>query len=392
MNEFLSIFLLYLDTNGGKNMAVQLTRNTNPQPAPIKQEVEVVESYDIVADREAMSALVGSPEVDALCSQISVDDANSIVTFGSEVANEIAKASDVVLNSMSMDKLTQSSEMMNALATIMEKFDIDEIKKEPTGFAKLFHNAKKQLQKLLDKYHTMGEDVDKIYIELKKYESEIKKSNQTLQTMFDSNVNMYHELVKYILAGEQASQEIGDYLLERQADFEKTQDASIQFEIQALEQAKQMMDARTQDLRTAETVAMQSVPMIKTMQFSNLNLVRKINSAFIITLPVFKQALAQAMLLKRQAVMADSMQALDDKTNELLLKNAQNTVAQSKQIAAMAAGSSVKIETLEQSWQTIMQGIADTKQIQAEAAAKREADAKRLAQLKDEYKAKYGEM
>lgn len=374
-------------------MAVQLTRNTNlPQPTPIKQEVEVVESYDIVADRSSMNALVGSPEVDALCSQISVDDANSIVTFGSEVANEIAKASDVVLNSMSMDKLTQSSEMMNALATIMEKFDIDEIKKEPTGFAKLFHNAKKQLQKLLDKYHTMGEDVDKIYIELKKYESEIKKSNQTLQTMFDSNVNMYHELVKYILAGEQASQEIGDYLLERQADFEKTQDASIQFEIQALEQAKQMMDARTQDLRTAETVAMQSVPMIKTMQFSNLNLVRKINSAFIITLPVFKQALAQAMLLKRQAVMADSMQALDDKTNELLLKNAQNTVAQSKQIAAMAAGSSVKIETLEQSWQTIMQGIADTKQIQAEAAAKREADAKRLAQLKDEYKAKYGEM
>lgn len=373
-------------------MAVQLTRNTNPQPAPIKQEVEVVESYDIVADRSSMNALVGSPEVDALCSQISVDDANSIVTFGSEVANEIAKASDVVLNSMSMDKLTQSSEMMNALATIMEKFDIDEIKKEPTGFAKLFHNAKKQLQKLLDKYHTMGEDVDKIYIELKKYESEIKKSNQTLQTMFDSNVNMYHELVKYILAGEQASQEIGDYLLERQADFAKTQDASIQFEIQALEQAKQMMDARTQDLRTAETVAMQSVPMIKTMQFSNLNLVRKINSAFIITLPVFKQALAQAMLLKRQAVMADSMQALDDKTNELLLKNAQNTVAQSKQIAAMAAGSSVKIETLEQSWQTIMQGIADTKQIQAEAAAKREADAKRLAQLKDEYKTKYGEM
>lgn len=373
-------------------MAVQLTRNTNPQPAPIKQEVEVVESYDIVADRSSMNALVGSPEVDALCSQISVDDANSIVTFGSEVANEIAKASDVVLNSMSMDKLTQSSEMMNALATIMEKFDIDEIKKEPTGFAKLFHNAKKQLQKLLDKYHTMGEDVDKIYIELKKYESEIKKSNQTLQTMFDSNVNMYHELVKYILAGEQASQEIGDYLLERQADFEKTQDASIQFEIQALEQAKQMMDARTQDLRTAETVAMQSVPMIKTMQFSNLNLVRKINSAFIITLPVFKQALAQAMLLKRQAVMADSMQALDDKTNELLLKNAQNTVAQSKQIAAMASGSSVKIETLEQSWQTIMQGIADTKQIQAEAAAKREADAKRLAQLKDEYKTKYGEM
>lgn len=374
-------------------MAVQLTRKPSvatPVATGAKAEVAVVETYDMAADRESMNALVGSSEVDALCSKISVDDVNSIVTFGSEVANEIAKASDMVLNSMSMDKLNQASEMMNALSTIMGKFDIDEIKKEPTGLQKIFMNAKKQLQKLLDKYHTMGEEVDKIYVELKKYEDEIKKSNQTLQTMFDSNVNMYHELVKYIIAGEQASREIEAYLQQRQADFEATSDATIQFEIQALEQAKQMMDARTQDLRTAEAVAMQSVPMIKTMQFSNLNLVRKINSAFIITLPVFKQALAQTMLLKRQAIQAESMQALDDKTNELLLKNAQNTVAQSKQIAAMAFSSSVKIETLETSWQTIMQGIEDTKQIQADAAVKREADAKRLEELKAEYQQKYG--
>lgn len=374
-------------------MAVQLTRKPSvatPVATGAKAEVAVVETYDMAADRESMNALVGSSEVDALCSKISVDDVNSIVTFGSEVANEIAKASDTVLNSMSMDKLNQASEMMNALSTIMGKFDIDEIKKEPTGLQKIFMNAKKQLQKLLDKYHTMGEEVDKIYVELKKYEDEIKKSNQTLQTMFDSNVNMYHELVKYIIAGEQASREIEAYLQQRQADFEATSDATIQFEIQALEQAKQMMDARTQDLRTAEAVAMQSVPMIKTMQFSNLNLVRKINSAFIITLPVFKQALAQTMLLKRQAIQAESMQALDDKTNELLLKNAQNTVAQSKQIAEMAFSSSVKIETLEKSWQTIMQGIEDTKQIQADAAVKREADAKRLEELKAEYQQKYG--
>ena len=60
-----------------------------------------------------------------------------------------------------------------------------------------------------------------------------------------------------------------------------------------------MLEQRTHDLRIAENVAMQSIPMIKTMQFANMNLVRKINSAFIITLPVFKQALAD--VYKRQA-------------------------------------------------------------------------------------------
>ena len=57
----------------------------------------------------------------------------------------------------------------------------------------------------------MGEEVDKIYVELRKYEEEIKQSNRNLETMFESNVNYYHQLVKYILAGEQGCREIQDY-------------------------------------------------------------------------------------------------------------------------------------------------------------------------------------
>ena len=125
--------------------------------------------------------------------------------------------------------------------------------------------------------------------------------------------------------------------------------------------------------------------MIKTMEFSNANLTRKINSAFIVTLPVFKQALAQAMMLKRQKIQADSMSALDKRTNELLIKNAQNTVEQSKQITRMTNTSSVQIETLEKTWNTIVSGIDETKRIQEEAKRKREDDSKRLDVIKQQY-------
>ena len=137
------------------------------------------------------------------------------------------------------------------------------------------------------------------------------KSNKKLDTMFKTNVDYYHELVKYILAGEQACKEIEAYIAQRQQDMENTGDQSIQFELTSLNQALMMLEQRTQDLRTAENVAMQSIPMIKTMEFSNYNLVRKINSAFIVTLPVFKQALAQAILLKRQKIQAESIAELD---------------------------------------------------------------------------------
>ena len=333
-----------------------------------KNEIEVVKEYDIVADRQQMNAdLVNSKAVDDLVSTIEVHNLETIVSFGAEAAEEISKASDIVLNSMNMSQLDDSSEMLNTLAKIMSKFDIEEIKDNPGLFGKLFGNMRKQLDKILDKYHTMGDEVDKIYVQLKQYESEIKQSNRKLNQMFEANVGYYHELVKYILAGEQGCRELEAYIAQRQADMEATGDNSIQFEIQSLQQSLMMLEQRTQDLRTAENVAMQAVPMIKTMEFSNMYLVRKINSAFIVTLPVFKQALAQAIMLKRQKIQAEAMSALDQKTNEMLIKNARNTVEQSKMTAQLASGSSIKIETLETTWRTIVNGIDETKQIQENA-------------------------
>ena len=364
--------------------------NTQAAAATVTNEIQPVEQYDIVADRQQMNAeLVNSQEVDALVSTIAIDDLETIVTFGSEAADEISKASDIVLNSVNLSQLDESSEMLKTLAKIMDKFDIEEIKEKPGLLNKWFGNAKKQLEKILSKYHTMGEDIDKIYVQLRQYESEIKQSNKTLAQMFDANVGYYHELVKYILAGEQGCKEIAEYIDAKQKEMDETGDRSLQFEIQTLQQAQTMLEQRTQDLRMAENVAMQSIPMIKTMEFSNMNLVRKINSAFIITLPIFKQTLAQAIMLKRQRIQAESMAALDEKTNEMLIKNARNSAEQAKLTAQLASGSSVKIETLETTWRTIVNGIEETRQIEENARKQRVEDQARLATIKSEFNSKY---
>ena len=366
---------------------------TTPEQAALpatKGEIEVVEQYDIIADRQQMSAdLVDSQEVDRIVSTIEVNNLETIVSFGADVAEEISKASDVVLRSMNMSQLDETSEMLKTLAKIMDQFDIEEIKDNPSLFSKWFGNLKKQLDKILAKYHTLGDEVDKIYVQLKGYESEIKQSNRKLNTMFETNVNFYHELVKYILAGEQACKEIQEYIEQRKQYMETSGDQSVQFELTSLNQALMMMEQRTQDLRTAESVAMQSIPMIKTMEFSNYNLVRKINSAFIVTLPVFKQALAQAILLKRQKIQAEAMSELDKKTNEMLIKNAQNTVDISKTTASLASGSSIQIETLETTWRTITNGIEETKRIQEEARRKRIGEQARLEAIKEDFNRNY---
>lgn len=356
-----------------------------PEEVELDVKIEEAKNFNIVvATDQIKQELATSADIDRLVSTINLNDANTIVKFGAEAAEEISKASDQVLNSMTIDQVNDTGVMLRELGKIMEKFDIDEIKDEKPG---LFGNLKKKLEKIIGKYETMGGEVDKIYVQLKKYESEISSANTKLDNMYDANLGYYQELVKYIMAGEQAVKELDQYIEDYTKKAEANpDDGTIRMDLSNLTQMREILDQRVMDLKVAENVAIQTVPMLKTMEYSNLNLVRKINSAFIITMPVFKQALAQAIMLKRQRIIADSMQALDEKTNEMLKKNAQNTVNQSKQIAAMASGSSIKVETLQETWTTIVNGIDEVQQIQNQAREKRKQDAVVLEQIKADYK------
>lgn len=353
--------------------------------AELDKKIAEVENFNIVVKTEEIKQeLATSKEIDALVSTINVNDANTIVKFGAEAAEEISKASDQVLNSMSIEQINDTGVMLKNLAAIMEQFDPKELEDDKPG---LFGNLKKKLDKILNKYNTMGTEIDKVYVQLKQYESEIEQANVKLDNMYEANLGYYQQLVKYIMAGEQAVKELDAFIDQYKAKVEANpEDGTIRMDLSNLQQMREILDQRVMDLKVAENVAIQTVPMLKTMEYSNLNLVRKINSAFIITMPVFKQGLAQAIMLKRQRIQAESLNALDEKTNEMLLKNAQNTVEQSKAIAAMSAGSSIKVETLQQTWQTIVTGIDEVQAIQDQAREKRKQDAVTLEQIKQDYK------
>lgn len=125
--------------------------------------------------------------------------------------------------------------------------------------------------------------------------------------------------------------------------------------------------------------------MIQQMQMGNFDLVRTIKSSFIITLPIFKQCLIQAIILKRQELKAKNIEAVRQTTNELLIKNAQNTSRQAIELARMSGRGAVDLDKLEQSFQTIMQGVSEAKKVQEQNRIEREKGSQKLEELK--YKA-----
>lgn len=345
-------------------------------------ELDILEQSDIYKQN-----LRQLPEVQNLTNEIEVQNINSIIQFGQKASENISKISDELLASMKEVKAEEAGEMLVSLTKIMDKFDIKELEnqKQESFMTKLFKKAGETIAQLFQKYDTMGYEIEKVYVLLKRYESEIKESNNKLKKLYDGNLEYYKQLEKYIVAGELASEEVDMYIAQFSNDGTMNNEEKHMM-IQKLEVCKEMLQQRLYDLKVAENIAIQAAPMIQTMQMSNFNLLRKINTSFIITLPIFKQCLAQAIILKRQEIQAKSLKQLDDKTNELIMRNAQSTARQSVDIARMSSGSSVSIETLEKSYQTIIKGIEDTKAIQEENKAKRSENTIRLEQIKTNMK------
>lgn len=368
---------------------VSLEKKSNESGLPMVVESEKMAVATLEdCKRQYEAEIRASGLIDKLTSEIVLADPTTIVNFGRDSAEHLSKCADSIISTYDSSYLSKTSDMMKSLTNIMNKFDKEEIKKiekEPGFLENMFGNAIKKMDKVVRKYDGVTTDIERICTQLKVYEREIEVSNRDINRLYQANIDYYKTLVGYILAAEDALTQVDTYRDELQNTFYENGDPASQLEIKSVDDARQLLVQRILDLKSAETIALQSLPLLKSKEYNNLALSRKIQSAFIITLPIFKNAISQALLSKQQRVQAQALQSLDDTTNELWKKNVQSSVENMKLATQLGSSSAIKIETLEQTWDAIMRGIDDTNKLRSEIEAKNKDDRQRLDALNTKY-------
>ena len=349
---------------------------------------EVQKVNEIVANTEAYKErLKQLPEVQALTNEISVQDVNTIVSFGQKSAEEITKISDKILSIAKVPTSKDAAQMITQLAKVMDKFDIRELEKIQTEpekqglLQKLKQKIKDEYEALVSKYDDMSKEVDKISQLLRTYENQTKQDNVILTEMCQANYNYFEQLERYVVAAELGLNEIANYRQQvaNRTDISEDQNNA---QLQQLDMMSQMLDQRKYDLWQAEVVARMTVPMLQNMQLTNVNLLREINTAFVVGLPIFKQNLAQAIMLKRQAITANSMDQFKGAINKQLEQNATYASVQGKLVAENVTKGTFDMETLRKVYTTIKTGTENTKRIMSEQESKNKENTKDLEQLK----------
>lgn len=348
---------------------------------------ETRQQFDLATSKQKYELEIKkSGIIDQLTSQIDITNTTSIIEFGKEPAQKMAQIADQVLSKYDSATIDDTSKLVNSLLDVMKKIDIGEIKSlqelsataKKNFFDRFKESAQEKLNRLVGKYRTIGSEMEQICTQLSVYEQQIKNSNADIAKMYDAAKDEYKDLVATIMAAEQACKEIEEYRDTRQREFEETGNTDIQFELQNINQALTLMEQRTADLRGSEAVALQSIPTFKVQEMTNANLARKINSAFIVTVPAFKTALVNSVIAKQQSIQAQGLAALDEATSVLVRKNADNAVSQLQMSQKLANTSAVKADDIEYAWNTIMNGIQQYKEMEKQYSEIHKDEAKRI--------------
>jgi toxic anion resistance family protein len=351
---------------------------------------EIEKANEIIANpEEYKEKLKLLPEVKALTNEINIQDVNTIATFGQKSAEEISKISDKILNIAKVPTNKDAAQMITQLSKIMDKFDIREIEKiqdEPAKqsfLQKLKQKIADEFEALVAKYDNMSKEVDKIAQLLRTYENQTKQDNVTLTEMCQANHNYFEQLERYVVAAEIGLEEIANYR-EQVANRTDISEDNKNAQLQQLDMMSQMLRQRQYDLLQAEIVARMTVPMLQNMQLTNVNLIREINTAFIIGLPIFKQNLAQAIMLKRQAITANSMEQFKGTINKQLEQNAAYAAAQGTVVAQNVTKGTFDMETLRKVYTTIKNGTENTQRVMREQEEQNKENTKDLERLKSD--------
>ncbi len=146
---------------------------------------------------------------------------------------------------------------------------------------KMFGKVKKSIFEVTQKYQKIGAGIDKISAKLNNEQAGLLQDNETLDKLYDENLNYFKALNVYIAGAELKLDQLDQEILP-QARLEAQQssdNALIVQKVNDLESYKNRLDKRTHDLRLARQLTIQQAPQIRLIQNTNQELAEK-NSNF----------------------------------------------------------------------------------------------------------------
>lgn len=350
------------------------------------EKIEESLNYDLLSKEE-------QAEIDEFNKNINIEDATEVLQYGSNAQLKISQFSDKILDGVKTNGTGEVGNLLTELVSEIKSFDSNLSNEPPKGLAKLFYNTKKQLSKLVAKYSKIETNIDNIEEKLENYKIQMLKDITIFDTMYEKNLEYFKEVSMYIIAGERKLEEVKSVILPELK--KKAIESGEQLDAQKLTDTENMInrfEKKLHDLKTTRIISIQMAPQIRLLQNNESELVEKIQSSLINTIPLWKNQIVLALGINNAKQAIQAQRAVSDLTNDMLKKNSQILKQGSIEVAQESERAIVDIATLQQSNKDIIETLDQVLKIHEQGRINRLNAEKELIGIEKELKVKLLEL
>ena len=362
----------------------------------IEQAVDALNSMKAPAAPDAKEAVAAldstiTPEerkqVDAFADTIDLTNPDHVMLYGADAQKKISSFSDNVLSSVQSNDTGAVGDMLTQLIGELKTFDA--ATEKPKGIRGWFYGAKKQLATIQARYDTVSANVETIASNLEQHQVALLKDVAMFNRLYDMNLEYFHELTLYIIAGDKRLKEVRENdLVALRKKAEESGDSMDAQKANDLSAQCDRFEKKLYDLKLTRQVSMQMAPQIRLLQNNDSLLVERIQSTLVNTLPLWKNQMVLALGLHHSQQAMQAQRAVTNMTNDLLKKNAETLKMGTIETAKESERGIIDLETLTSTNQSLIDTINEVARIQQEGRQKRAEAEKTLATMEKDLKAK----
>ena len=362
-------------TDASALTAPEVLPGTEPTLGTVANEIVPYEQVD-PAERE---------RIDRLMSEIDLSDSNSIIFFGSKAQQELTTVSDSMLEGVRNKDLGSAGNALNEMVSVLRGFQVEDYDpgQKPNVFVRLFRKlfgGVSPVAKFVQQYEGVRKQVDAVTDELEGHKTQLLRDVASLDRLYAANLEYFHSLEAYILAGEKKLEAIdAEILPAAEAKAARSDDVLAAQELRDIRSGRDDLERRVHDLKLTRQVAMQGLPSIRMIQENDKGLVNKINSTLVNTVPLWRTQLAQAVTIFRSGEAAKSVRRASDLTNELLEKNSENLRTANRTVREELERGVFDVNAVRRANENLIATVEESLQI-ADEGKRRRADAERQLQ------------
>ena len=291
------------------------------EPALGKMDLTAVTDTEVKSAGSVDESMLSDEEkkqVEEFVKQIDVSNVKMVNSYGSAAQKGISTFSASITGNVKTKEFGDVGDSLRELRVAINST----IAPEKKGILGLFQKGKAKVTYVIANYQSAETNIQKIEKDLQRHQQVLTKDVYVFDQMYDMNIQFYKELTMYIIAGKKALEIAkSTKLVELKEKAESTQD---QLDVQMYrdyEDACKRFEKRIFDLETTRLVSIQMAPQIRLLQNADQEVVDKLRSDVINTIPLWRNQMVLALGIEHTSRALNAQSAVDEMTNEMFKRN-----------------------------------------------------------------------